>query len=152
MIGSNSEVWDWQAHDNLMFGKCIAQDLAYVSLAISHSFEQDVKLIHPNDKARFLFCWEAFLALSNFDEAFTCTYRLKHAVGYWFWYEDLGKIVTLDGNSKPSRINGSYTNITQTRDEEVRSQYYGEAFKQTNDWVLIINDNYLEQSHCFLST
>ncbi|MDX2367215.1 MAG: EAL domain-containing protein, partial [Colwellia sp.] len=35
-----------------------------------------------------------------------------------------------------------YTNITKTRAEEVRNQYYGEAFKQTNDWVLIINDNY----------
>jgi diguanylate cyclase (GGDEF)-like protein/PAS domain S-box-containing protein len=142
LIGSNSEVWDWQAHDNLMFGKRIAQELAYVDLATFHSFEQHVELIHPDDKSRFLSCWEAFVAQNNFGETFNCTYRLKHAAGYWLWYKDLGKIVTLDGNSKPSRITGSYTNITQTRDEEVRSQYYGEAFKQTNDWVLIINDNY----------
>ncbi len=142
LIGSNSEVWDWQAHDNLMFGKRIAQELDYVDLATSHSFSQHVELIHPDDKENFLSSWGEFVAQNNLNETFNCTYRLKHAEGHWLWYKDLGKIVTLDRNNKPSRITGSYTNITQTRAEEVRSQYYGEAFKQTNDWVLIINGDY----------
>lgn len=142
LIGSNSEVWDWQAHDNLMFGKRIAQELDYVDLATAHSFEQHVELIHPEDKENFLSNWEKFVAQNRLDETFSCTYRLKHAAGHWLWYKDLGKIVTLDSDDKPSRITGSYTNITQTRAKEVRSQYYGEAFKQTNDWVLIINNDY----------
>ena len=142
LVGSNSEVWDWQAHDNLMFGKRIAQELNYVALAAAHSFEQHVELIHPDDKEHFLSRWDNFITQNNRDETFSCTYRLKHAAGCWLWYKDLGKIVTLDDNNKPSRITGSYTNITQTRAEEVRSQYYGEAFKQTNDWVLIVNHDY----------
>ncbi|MBL4900180.1 MAG: EAL domain-containing protein, partial [Colwellia sp.] len=142
LIGSNSEVWDWQAHDNLMFGKRIAQELDYVDLATAHSFEQHIELIHPDDKESFLFSWEEFIAQNNINETFSCTYRLKHAAGHWLWYKDLGKIVTLDSDNKPSRITGSYTNITQTRAAEVRSQYYGEAFKQTNDWVLIVNHDY----------
>ena len=142
LTGSNSEVWDWQSHDNLMFGKRIAQELGYVDLATSHSFAQHINLIHPDDKDNFLSSWKIFIAQHNIDENFSCTYRLKHAEGHWLWYKDLGKIVTLDNDNKPSRITGSYTNITQTRAEEVRSQYYGEAFKQTNDWVLIINDKY----------
>ncbi|NQY89102.1 MAG: EAL domain-containing protein [Colwellia sp.] len=144
LIGSNSEVWDWQAHDNLMFGKRIAQELDYVDLATAHSFEQHVELIHPEDKENFLSNWQEFVAQNNLDETFSCTYRLKHAAGHWLWYKDLGKIVTLDGNNQPSRITGSYTNITQTRAEEVRSQYYGEAFKQTNDWVLIVNADHTQ--------
>ena len=142
LIGSNSEVWDWQSHDDLMFGKRIAQELGYVDLATSHSFAQHVELIHPDDKESFLSNWNTFIAHNNTDENFSCTYRLRHALGHWLWYKDLGKIVTLDSHNKPSRITGSYTNITQTRAAEVRSQYYGEAFKQTNDWVLIINDKY----------
>ena len=142
LIGSNSDVWDWQAHNNLMFGKRIAQELDYIDLATSHSFEQHIELIHPDDKDNFLFCWQEFVAKNSLDETFHCTYRLKHSDGHWLWYKDLGKVVTLGSDNKPSRITGSYSNITQSRAEEVRSQYYGEAFKQTNDWVLIVNGDF----------
>ena len=142
LVGSNSEVWDWQAKDNLMFGKRIAQELSYVDLATAHTFEQHVELIHLDDKKNFLTQWRLFVDKNDLDETFSCTYRLKHAEGHWLWYKDLGKIVTLDHQNKPSRITGAYTNITKTRAAEVRSQYYGEAFKQTNDWVLIVNDDF----------
>jgi diguanylate cyclase (GGDEF)-like protein/PAS domain S-box-containing protein len=144
LIGSNSDVWDWQAHNNLMFGKRIAQELGYIDLATSHSFEQHIELIHPDDKDNFLFCWQEFVSKNSLDETFHCTYRLKHADGHWLWYKDLGKVVTLGGDNKPSRITGSYSNVTQSRAEEVRSQYYGEAFKQTNDWVLIVNGDFTQ--------
>ncbi|MBL4941400.1 MAG: EAL domain-containing protein [Colwellia sp.] len=144
LIGSNSEVWDWQVQGNLMFGKRIAQELAYIDLATAHTFKQHVELIHPEDKNNFLASWRLFIANNNIDETFSCTYRLKHMDGHWLWYKDLGKIVTLDGDNKASRITGSYTNITKTRAEEVRSQYYGEAFKQTNEWVLIVNDDFTQ--------
>jgi diguanylate cyclase (GGDEF)-like protein len=142
LTGSNSEVWDWQAKGNLMFGKRISQELAYIDLATAHTFKQHVALIHRDDKDNFLTLWRLFLEKKDLDETFSCTYRLKHADGYWLWYKDLGKIVTLDQDGKPSRITGSYTNITKTRAEEERSQYYGEAFKQTNDWVLIVNHDF----------
>ncbi len=142
LVGSNSEVWDWQARDNLMFGKRIAQELGHVDLATSHSFEQHIELIHPDDKEIFLSRWRAFININNQEETFVCTYRLQHVKGHWLWYKDLGKIVSLDEYNEPSRITGSYANITKARAEEIRSQYYGEAFKQTNDWVLIFNNDF----------
>lgn len=142
LVGSNSEVWDWQAKDNLMFGKRISQELAYIDLSTAHTFEQHVELIHIDDRANFLTQWQTFIEKNDPDETFECTYRLKHAEGHWLWYKDLGKIVTVDQHNKPSRITGAYTNITKTRAAEVRSQYYGEAFKQTNEWVLIVNDDF----------
>lgn len=144
LVGSNSEVWDWQSHDNLMFGKRIAQELGYVDLATSHSFSQHIELIHPDDKENFLSRWHSFVKRNNPEKTFSCTYRLQHTQGHWLWYKDLGKIVSVDKNGKPSRITGSYTNITQNRDEEMRSQYYGEAFKQTTDWVLIVNHDFTQ--------
>jgi PAS domain S-box-containing protein len=125
-----------------MFGKRIAQELSYIDLATAHTFEQHVELIHPDDKDNFLSQWRLFVDKNDLDVTFSCTYRLRHADGHWLWYKDLGKIVTLDHKNKPSRITGSYANITKTRAAEVRSQYYGEAFKQTNDWVLIVNDDF----------
>ena len=144
LVGSNSEVWDWQSRDNLMFGKRIAQELGYVDLATSHSFSQHIELIHPEDRDNFLSRWREFIQKNNPEKTFSCTYRLQHTQGHWLWYKDLGKIVSVGKDKKPSRITGSYTNITQNRDEEVRSQYYGEAFKQTNDWVLIINHDFTQ--------
>ena len=140
--GSNSEVWDWQAQDNLMFGKRISQELGYVDLASSYSFEQHVELIHPDDRQGFESNWLSFINLADLDVNFSYTYRMISAQGEWLWYKDLGKIVSVDHSGEATRITGSYTNITQSRADEERAQYYGEAFKQTKDWVLIINDDF----------
>jgi len=142
LTGSNSEVWDWQSHDNLMFGKRISQELGYVDLASSHSFEEHVELIHPNDRISFVSTWQSFLASADLEVNFSCTYRMVNSEGEWLWYKDLGKIVAIDTEGNATRITGSYTNITQSRADEERAQHYGEAFKQTKDWVLIITEDF----------
>ncbi|KGJ96798.1 EAL domain-containing protein [Colwellia psychrerythraea] len=140
LTGSNSEVWDWQAEDNLMFGKRIAIDLGYVEEALFYSFEEHVSLIHPEDHDDFIRCWQLFISNANLDDNFSCTYRLKTSGEKWLWYKDLGKIVAVDAQNKPIRVTGSYTNITESRANEERAQYYGDAFQQTQDWVFIIDE------------
>ncbi|MFT5758784.1 MAG: diguanylate cyclase (GGDEF)-like protein/PAS domain S-box-containing protein [Alteromonadaceae bacterium] len=142
LTGSNSEVWDWQANDNLIFGKRGAGELGYTDLTSSYHFTQHAELIHPDDKETFLLKWEEFILAGDINKNFSCTYRLKSAKGQWLWYKDLGKIVALSENGKPNRITGSYSNITETRASEDRALYYGDAFKQTKDWVLIISENF----------
>ncbi|PKI15788.1 GGDEF-domain containing protein [Colwellia sp. 12G3] len=140
LTGSNSEVWDWQADENLMFGKRIAIDLGYVEEALFYSFEEHVALIHPEDHDDFLLCWQLFISSANLKDNFSCTYRLRTSDDQWLWYKDLGKIVAVDADNKPIRVTGSYTNITETRANEERAQYYGDAFQQTQDWVFIIDE------------
>ncbi|WP_040357472.1 EAL domain-containing protein [Colwellia piezophila] len=140
LTGSNSEVWDWQADENLMFGKRIALELGYVEEALFYNFEEHVALIHPEDHDDFLRCWQLFISSANLEDNFSCTYRLKTADKKWLWYKDLGKIVAVDANNKPTRVTGSYTNITESRANEERAQYYGDAFQQTQDWVFIIDE------------
>ncbi len=140
LTGSNSEVWDWQADDDLMFGKRIAMELGYINEVLFYKFNKHIDLIHPDDKDNFITLWQLFLANANLEDNFSCSYRLKTADGDWLWYKDLGKIVAVDSSGKPSRITGSYTNITESRANEERAQYYGDAFKQTQDWVLIIDE------------
>lgn len=140
LTGSNSEVWDWQSEDNLMFGKRIAMELGYKNEVLFYDFNKHIKLIHPNDRDNFLTLWQIFIVNANLEDNFSCSYRLKTADGLWLWYKDLGKIVAVDDAGKPSRVTGSYTNITESRANEERAQYYGDAFKQTKDWVLIIDE------------
>ena len=140
LTGSNSEVWDWQADENLMFGKRIALDLGYKEEALFYNFEEHVALIHPEDHDNFICCWQLFINSANLEDNFTCTYRLKTSDGQWIWYKDLGKIVSVDAKNKPIRVTGSYTNVTESRANEERAQYYGDAFQQTKDWVFIIDE------------
>lgn len=142
LTGSNSEVWDWQAHNNLMFGKRASQDLGYSELTFSYHFNEHVELIHPDDRENFISSWLAFHENNDVNDSFSCTYRLKGKDGNWLWYKDLGKIVSIAHDGKPNRITGSYTNITESRASEERALYYGDAFKQTKDWVLIISENF----------
>jgi len=140
LTGSNSEVWDWQADESLMFGKRIALDLGYKEEALFYRFDEHVALIHPEDHDDFIRCWQLFINNANLDDNFVCTYRLKTFDGRWLWYKDLGKIVAVDLEHRPIRVTGSYTNITESRASEERAQYYGDAFQQTQDWVLIIDE------------
>jgi len=140
LTGSNSEVWDWQADENLMFGKRIALDLGYEGEALFYSFEEHVALIHPEDHDNFICCWQLFINNASLEDNFSCTYRLKTSDEQWLWYKDLGKIVAVDTKNNPIRITGSYSNITESRANEERAQYYGDAFQQTQDWVFIIDE------------
>ncbi|MEW6984249.1 EAL domain-containing protein [Colwelliaceae bacterium 6471] len=142
LTGSNSEVWDWQAHNNLMFGKRITDELGYTDFADSYPFSEHIQFIHPDDKDSFLSNWQNYLQHGDQTDNFSCNYRMKNSEGKWLWFKDLGKVVAVDGEGNPTRITGSYTNITQARVDEERAQYYGDAFRQTKDWVLIISDNF----------
>ncbi|WP_077339161.1 EAL domain-containing protein [Pseudocolwellia agarivorans] len=142
LIGSNSEVWDWQAHNNLIFAKRATEDLGLKKYGDSYSFEKHVELIHPDDQENFIGRWRLFLNQKNTEGNFNCTYRLKSKSGQWLWYKDLGKIVEFYPNGSPSRVTGSYTNITENKAAEERALYYGDAFKQTKDWVFIISENF----------
>jgi len=140
--GSNSAVWDWHAANNKIFAVRAQQDLGFKHIDNSYTLDDHIALIHDNDKPIFTHKWLLFMEAANPDESFSCTYRMRTADGEWQWYTDLGKVVSLDSQGKPKRVTGSYTNITDERAKSERAQYFGEAFKQTQDWVMIISQDF----------
>jgi diguanylate cyclase (GGDEF)-like protein len=142
LTGSNSEVWDWQSNDNLMFAKRASEELGYLDLKYAYSFEKHLDLIHEDERKLFHSRWLKFLGVADVNESFSCIYRMKKANGQWLWFKDIGKIVATNTVGKPTRITGAYTNITQSLADAERARFYGEAFKKTKDWVLIISDNF----------
>ena len=142
LIGSNSDVWEWQAKENMMFGNRLSKDLEFTDVGLSYGFHDHIQAIHPEDKEQFLATWHIFIKNRDTDDNFSCIYRMRHINGDWLWYKDLGKIVSSSPAGEPLCITGSYMNITQTRADEERAQYFGEAFRQTKDWVLIITENF----------
>jgi len=142
LTGSNSEVWDWQSSNNLMFAKRASEELGYSELKSSYSFKKHLSLIHKDERELFHSRWLTFLVTADTKSSFSFSYRMKKSNGQWLWFKDLGKIVATDIDGKPSRVTGAYTNITQSLADAERAQFYGEAFKKTKDWVLIISDNF----------
>lgn len=140
--GSNSAVWDWLAEDNMIFAKRVSNDLGYKNIGDSYLFSEHLKLIHNNDREAFSHQWQEFIRAADLNDSFSCTYRMQAQTGEWLWFKDLGKIVAIDQRGNPTRITGSYTNITESRAEAEKAQYYGEAFKQTKEWVFIISENF----------
>ncbi|NMP30674.1 EAL domain-containing protein [Thalassotalea sp. M1531] len=140
LTGSNSEVWDWFAENNRIFAKRFTGELGYTHSDSSLSMDKHLALIHPEDRELFISKWQVFLMNSTKDESFECSYRLMSNDGQWLWYKDLGKVVANNNDGLPTRVTGSYTNITQNKVDEERAQHYGDAFKQTKDWVFIVDD------------
>ena len=142
LTGSNSEVWDWQSSNNLIFAKRGSEELGYNNLQYSYSFKKHLSLIHKDERKLFHSRWLHFLESADVKASFSFSYRMIKANGQWLWFKDLGKIVATDSEGKPTRITGAYTNITQSQVDAERAHFYGEAFKRTKDWVLIVCDNF----------
>ena len=137
---NNSQVWQWQADNQSMFSPRISLDLGYEDETLFYRFEQYITLVHPEDSDNFHRCWALFIDNAKLDNFFSCTYRLKTVDGKWLWYKDLGKIIAVDVQGRAISATGNYVNITETRANEERAQYYGDAFQQTQDWVFIVDE------------
>lgn len=139
LIGSQSGVWDWQADNNVLFETRVREILQQYDLPKSIALAQHIALIHPDDRSDFESAWALFM--THPEENFDCTYRMLHAQGQWFWFHDLGMVAQTNAFGKPSRMTGTYTNITETKANAEQARLFGEAFKQTRDWVLILDVN-----------
>ena len=142
LTGSGREVWDWESQANRIYAKRFTKELGYTAPDTSIGFETHLDLIHPEDRELFLSKWHAFLMKAEQSERFECSYRLQHKQGHWLWYKDLGKVVSRDATGSPDRVTGSYTNITESKADEERALNFGDAFKHTQDWVVIIDEHF----------
>lgn len=142
--GSNSEVWDWQEKSNEIYGKRLIVELGYDIASIDYSFEHHLSLIHNEDRIGFINKWDAFIAQQDANVGFEFSYRMLTVKREWLWFKDLGKAVDFDKHNNVTRVTGSYTNITESKANLERAQFYGAAFEHTKDWVLIVDENFVK--------
>ncbi|MFT5450983.1 MAG: diguanylate cyclase (GGDEF)-like protein/PAS domain S-box-containing protein, partial [Enterobacterales bacterium] len=135
--GSNSGEFDWHCDDNLIFEHRIHDELGHEELPNPIPFKQHLDLVHPDDIKRYKSLWQAFT--NHPDKKFECIYRLRNSDNSWQWYRDLARVASRNADGTAERITGAYTNITNTRGNEEKARLFGEAFKQTRDWVAILD-------------
>ena len=134
----NSGAWEWQANEDKLYASRIFRMLGYSESLNPLSLTQHLKLIHPDDLDNFNSRWQRFL--QNPESGFDCTYRLKHKENHWLWFRDLGKATELDEANQVTKVIGTFSNITETRANQEKARLFGEAFQQTRDWVVILDE------------
>ena len=135
--GSESGVWDWQSSNPSIYQPRLSNELGYKHDTVS--LDEYLAKIHPQEKQLFRLEWLEFLSTDK--GYFNCTYRVRHAKGYWRWYKDFGKVVEWDEKT-PQKVAGTYTNMTREMVFEEHARLFTAAFEQTRDWVFILDKNF----------
>ncbi|MEJ2911656.1 EAL domain-containing protein [Pseudoalteromonas sp. C12FD-1] len=139
LSNNKSGIWDYHYSDDSV-NTNRGSELGYTNLPSRIPLKHYLTLIHPEDKPRVISHWLNFTKQKK-HEHWQATYRLKHKLGHWLWYQDLGQIIYDEQTNKPVSVSGIYTNITEQRANEQQANILGEAFGQINDWLLILDNN-----------
>lgn len=134
----NSGAWEWNAASNQLFAARVHTMLGYSEQMNPLTMQQHMTLIHPDDRAAFTSQWQRFL--QEPDAGFDCTYRMQHQAGQWLWFRDVGKATLSNVAHKVEKVIGTFSNITETRANMEKARLFGEAFQQTRDWVVILDN------------
>lgn len=137
LSASNSGIWEFQTKQNVFLISKMGEEL---SSKKAMSFQEHLSVIHNKDKARYTSAWHKFLA--DKDAKLDISYRMATKDKTWLWFRDVGKVVETTKEGNPLLITGTYTNITESVADQENLRLFGEAFKQTLDWVIIYNHKY----------
>jgi diguanylate cyclase (GGDEF)-like protein/PAS domain S-box-containing protein len=134
----NSGAWEWNADTNQLLASRVHAMLGYSEQMNLLSLQQHIALIHPDDKSGFNKQWQRFL--QEPDAGFDFTYRMQDSNGQWLWFRDQGRATEFDQQNQLKKVIGTYSNITETRANQEKARLFGEAFQQTRDWVVILDN------------
>ncbi len=107
---------------NLQTGEIIVNDnyaqlLGYDPISFRESVSSWMDRMHPEDRERID---KEFLKYSSgFSNEYQAEFRQKTSSSDWIWILSIGKIVEYSPNGQPSRMLGTFTDITEKKNEEL---------------------------------
>lgn len=133
---SNSGVWEYYQEDRSFVSDMPSKDLGYSQFSGGTvNIDTLIAFMHPDDKRLFGKRWRAFLR--GMQDRFVVVIRFKDADDKWQWFKGVGNLVSQADQFV--RVTGTYTNITESMANLEKVGLFGEAFKHTRDWVLILD-------------
>ncbi len=119
--GSNDGYWDWNIQTgHADFSDRWAEMFGYRRSELAPSISTWQGMIHPDDREEAR-ATQRRLARGEIDR-YEVDRRLRHKDGHWVWVHVRAKVVERDGDGKPIRLAGTYTDISERKaaDEELR--------------------------------
>jgi diguanylate cyclase (GGDEF)-like protein len=141
LTASSSGIWEFQVAEQLFFAPRLVGELGYSLQHQEVKYAWHLALIHEEDRTYYQNQWAQFF--SGEDKELDVTFRMQANDGSWVWYRDLGSAVQSDSNGIPLLVTGTYTNVTDNLANQENLRLFGQAFKHTHDWVLILNSKHI---------
>ncbi len=105
-------VWDWQVNSGkVFFSQRWKSILGYGDDDIEGHIDAWSSRVHPDDFSRVMAAMEQHFAGKA--SAYRCEYRLRAKDGSWRWLLDQGMVFERDVAGRPSRVIGTYTDISE---------------------------------------
>ena len=118
--GTQDGIFDWDMKTgDVYYSTQYISMLGYEPEDFKGNFEDFESKLHEEEKKQVLEYVDLYLQgqLSEYSN----TFRMRHKSGRWLWINARGKIV-LDKNNKPIRMVGSHTDISTSKEYEMRLQ------------------------------
>ena len=149
--GSNDGYWDWNMQNGQVdFSDRWAEMFGYDRTELAPSLSTWQGMVHPDDRE------DARGAFGRIMEGKMDRYeverRLRHRDGHWVWVHVRGKVVEWSGDGKPTRMAGTYTDISgRKQDEEALAASeakYRRLFDSLMDGLVVVGmDGFIRESN-----
>lgn len=115
--GAGDGVWDMEIPtQKVHFSKQWEEMLGYAENELSQTFKQWADLLHPDDRARTLANFHAYL--DGQTTAYVTEFRMRCKDNSYKWILDRGMVVSRDADGQPIRIVGTHSDITERKQTE----------------------------------
>lgn len=120
LLGTNEGIWDWDILGNTVyFSSRWKEMLGYADDELANEMATWEDNVHPDDIAK---TWEdVYKNVNGETDYYENIHRIKHKNGFWVWVLDRGK-TQYDENGKAIRMIGTHIDITQEKEEQLRSE------------------------------
>lgn len=129
--GTNAGLWDWNVQTGeTVFNERWAQMAGYTLEELQPtSINTWINLCHPGD---LKLSNEAMKRHFNDETSlYKCQIRVKHKKGHFIWVQARGKLVAKDNSGNPLRVTGTYIDITEIKEEEIKREKLEQQLRQS---------------------
>lgn len=135
--GSGDRLWDWHLTTGVLTITHLSQDKELTQQLNRH---QHLALIHPEDRELVQQAMTAYLTGKT--PYFEAEYRSFSMDGEWHWGLDRGKITEVDADNKPVRLAGTFTDISDRKQQEDDLKLSHQVLESMNESVVICDLDY----------
>ena len=115
--GSRIGVWEWDIPAQKVTNNALLfQNLGYDKAGFSGSYQDWVKLLHPDDVPRLQ---ESFHLQAGVSDSFRLEYRIIDTQGRYHWVFDTGKVTKRDQSGKATHATGVTVDISEQKRTEL---------------------------------
>ena len=118
IVGTHIGTWQWNIQTGgFVVNECWAEIIGYrVDELLPLSLQRAKDMVHPEDLPRLEQALDD--TLQGLRPLYECEYRMRRRDGYWFWVQDMGRIMQRSAAGEPLRMSGTHADMNDRKESE----------------------------------